>query len=370
MNLISIIFISLFTFHAFALTADEEKKYDELEGLPFLRALILDKKYDEVIRQYPAISKKKQDLGHFHYTLAEAKFFLKNYKEAFIVLQEGSQYKNLPDDFYKLWGRTSFFLKKYKTCSDFFLKSGIKTLSGDDWDLFGTCLEKTNKDQLLKLVLNHQTVDFDFFLISQKYLIKNGLRTFAEEKRRNFLTSCLPVDSYFRIWSALEIGKVIDLNVLEAAHACHPGSIELTSLLIKNLFNEGKYHSIAYIFETLSAQDVTYLKHAAEFYKVAGRNTVADFFFTLGDEDGFLLAKSSQYLNKENYAGLLTIPFKPDLLKSNKDLIYALAYSQFKYLQLDSSRDLLMSQLKKNSRDQQLEMLIEKCKELSWKCRP
>lgn len=81
------------------------------------------------------------------------------------------------------------------------------------------------------------------------------------------------------LWTVLESEKVTDINVLEIGHACHPHAIELTSLLVKNLFNEGKYHSIAYIFETLSVEDLSYLKHAAEFYKVAGRNTVADYFF-------------------------------------------------------------------------------------------
>ncbi|MFP5387183.1 MAG: hypothetical protein ACLGHN_13990 [Bacteriovoracia bacterium] len=360
MNLISVVLSFFITWNAFALTADEEKKYDELEGLPFLRALIQDKKYAEVIKQYPTLSKNKQELGYFHFTLAEAQFFLKNYQEAFKTLEAGSHYKNLPVEFHKLWGRTSYHLNDYRTCSDQFIKSGVESTVGDDWNILGSCLEKTNKDKLLNLVLNHRTSDFDFFLTSQKHLLKNGLRSFAEEKRRSYMSSCLPVDSYFRLWETIEAEKVLDLGVLEAAHACHPKSIELTSLLIKNLFNQGMYHSIAYIFETLATEDVMYLKHAAEFYKVAGRNTVADYFFTLGDEDGFLLAKSSHFLNKENYAGLLTIPFKQKLLEKNKDLSYALAYSQFKYLLLDSSKKILVAQVKKNTRDQQLEGLIEK----------
>lgn len=371
MSSISFLFIILFSLSAFALTEEEEKKYDELEGVPFLKALIQDKKYQEVIKQYPRLSKDKKDLNLYRYYLAEAHFALKNYQSSFEVLEKGSYTKSLPAQYYALWARSASSLKKFETCSRLFLKVGLKNISGPDWELLANCLNQSGDTQkLLKIVLNHQSTDFDYFLMSQKYLSKNALFLYAEESRQKILSSCLEEESYMRIWSILEAEKVTDLKVLETAHACYPQSIELTSLLIKNLFVAGKYHSIAYIFETLSAQDVTYLKHAAEFYKVAGRNTVADYFFTLGDEDGFLLARSSQFLNQENYAGLLTIPFKDSTLKGNKDLVYAMAYSQFKYLDLHASKKLLMAQTKKNARDLQLEGLVDQCKALGWKCRP
>lgn len=371
MNLTNFLFILLFSCSAWALTEEEEKKYDELEGVSFLKALVQDKKYLEVIKQFSHISKDKKELSHYHYHLAEAHFALKNYQKALEVLESGSRSKNVFPDYYKLWGRVASQLKKYETCSMQFSQIKLKDITGPDWEIMANCLSQNGKiKKLLEIVLNHKTSDFDYFLMSQKYLARNGLNTFAKEKRHKLLASCLKADSYFRVWSVLEAEKIIDLNVLETAHACHPESIELTSLLVKNLFAAGNYHSIAYIFETLSIRDVTYLKHAAEFYKVAGRNTVADYFFTLGDEDGFLLARSSQFLNQENYAGLLTIPFKASFLKTNKDLVYAIAYSQFKYLELDSSKAILLSQKKKNVRDLQLENLIDQCKALEWKCRP
>lgn len=83
------------------------------------------------------------------------------------------------------------------------------------------------------------------------------------------------MEFYLHLWAILEKNKLNDLSVLESAHACHPKALEITSHLVKTLFSEGQYHSIAHIFESLSTEDETYLKHAAEFYKVAGRNTVA-----------------------------------------------------------------------------------------------
>lgn len=371
MNLIKILFLLSISFSLYALTEEEEKKYDELEGLSFLEALIKDKKYQEVIKQYPGITKNKSELGAYHYLLATAHYHLKDFKQAYSVLEKGHGLKKNELEYDKLWARTSFELKNYKQCSFLFSRVSEKEISGTDWETYGTCLDKNGeRDKLVGLALNHYSADFDFLLLNQKVLSQYGLHSFANEKRTKYLTTCLKADSYLSLWSVLEAFKVADINVLEMGHACHPEAMEITSLLVKNLFVEGKYHSIAYIFETLSAEDASYLKHAAEFYKVAGRNTVADYFFILGDEDGYLLARSSIFLNQENYAGLMTIPFKPSLLRSNKDLIYAMAYSQFKYLNLDASLSTLTGQTKKSSRDEQLAGLIDQCKNLAWKCRP
>jgi hypothetical protein len=157
---------------------------------------------------------------------------------------------------------------------------------------------------------------------------------------------------------------------LENAHACHPKAMEITSALVKAFFQEGKYHSIAYLFEVLSNEDVLYLKHTAEFYKVAGRESVADYFFSLGKKGDWYMAKSANFLKQENYAALLTIPFKPSTLLKNSDLSYAIAYSHFKYLELSASKSILDLSDKKNNQKNQLAVMIEKCRQLDWQCRP
>ncbi|MCM2349784.1 MAG: hypothetical protein NDI69_07170 [Bacteriovoracaceae bacterium] len=371
MNLINFFFIALFSFSVLALTEEEEKRYDELEGLPFLHALIVDKKHHEVIKQFSSIEKNKDQLGQYYYYLSEAHFSLKNYQKAFTALEQGSKFKNLPGDYYKLWARTASALKKHSICSELYLKSGLNNIVGADWDTFADCLNKSGQvDKLLGVLLNHQSEDMDYFLVGQKYLIRKGLVSFADNLRQKFLSTCAEPGTYLKLWETLEAEKIRDIKVLETAHACHPKAIELTGLLVKNLFLEGKYHSIAHIFENLSLQDPTYLKHAAEFYKVAGRQVIADYYFIFGDENEFLLSKSAKFLTQENYAGLLTVPLKHEMILQNKDLAYAIAYSQFKYFDLDASRSTLFTQVKRNSRDQQLERLIEQCRTLQWKCRP
>lgn len=356
---------------SWGMSLDEEKKYDELEGLAFIKALIMDKKYEEVIRQYPSVAKNKEKLGHFHYYLALAQFNVKKYSDSFETLKIGNRYKVPKKAFYQLWGRTSSKLKKYEDCTTYFEKSEVKYITGLDWVTYGECARKEKKsDKIIQLALNLKITDMDFFLVGQEFLINHGLHTFAKAKREKFFSICQDKMLYLKAWALYEKLKVKDGYVLEAGHRCHPKNLEITGALVKLLFAEGKYHSVAYIFDELSKEDPMFYKHAAEFYKVAGRNSVGEYFNILGDEAVFVLAKSSKFLNEENYAGLLTIPFKPESLKENKDLAYAIAYSQFKYLSLNDSKKTLMAQHKKSTKDDQLLNLIEKCRELDWKCRP
>ena len=352
-----------------ALTLDEERKYDELEGASFLKALIQDKKYSEVLEQFPHLKIKSGEEGEVYYYLALSHFELKKFKEGRAALLKASQFKT-PEDFYPLWGRTEARLKNYSACREQFQKLKIESIRGSDWEIYFSCLVKTNPEEALSLSMNSKIQHPDFFLESQGILLSYELLESGKTKRDFFLEKCQSVEFYLRLWALLENKKVSDLSVLERAHACHPKALEITSQLVKALFHDGKYHSVAHLFETLSLEDETYLKHAAEFYKVAGRNSVADYFFGLGKEEDYLLHRSSYFLNHENYAGLLSIPLRPLVLGKNKDLSYALAYSHFKYFSLAGAKTILGLIPKKNNRDQALETLIDQCRELDWRCRP
>lgn len=357
---------------SYALTQDEKKKYDELEGLPFIKALVQDKKFAAVIEEFPAVFKQKENLGELYYNLALSHFFLKHYELAFKSLKKSESLKKNDDDFYKLWARSAHALKRFNICVDHFQKVKLEHIEGTDWILFADCLEKnSNKNLLLKVFFTHKSNDEDFFLTQQNVLLKNGLYSYANEYRESYLESCKPnPKSYMSLWNLIDSFKFSDQSILETAHACHPAALEITSLLVKNLFSQGKFHSIAYLFETISASQKEYLKHTAEFYKVAGRNYVADYYFSLGDESGFLLSQSSKFLNAENYASLITIPFKRSMILGNTDLAYALGYSQFKYNNLEGAKKSIVALSKKTTRDELLLKLIDKCTELDWRCRP
>ncbi len=352
-----------------ALTLEEEKKYDELEGIDFIRALSMDKKFQEVILQAKDINIESKYLGELAYLKADAHFQLKNYKDSHLVLKKGESYKNRPSQYNLLWGKTLFHLKDYNTCVDKYNQMN-KNLSSSDWRYYFDCLKKSGKEtSLLELALDENIQDSEFFLMSQKTLIYYSLLNKAKTRRDLYLSKCRSVEFYIELWDEVQKLKTPDLGVLELAHSCYPKAAEITSHLIKAFFNEGRFHSIAYLFEELSAEDSLYVKHTAEFYKVSGRTTTADYFFSLGDQENYVMARFSYFLNKENYAAILTMPLGPMKISKNQDLLYALAYSNFKFLNLDSSQNLL-AQMNKKTKEQQLQGLINQCRDLSWRCRP
>ncbi|MGE3609549.1 MAG: tetratricopeptide repeat protein [Bacteriovoracaceae bacterium] len=351
------------------MSLEEERKYDELEGLPFIKALMADKKYDEVIKQFPALTKKESDLGELYYYLGESHFFLKEFSKAKKVLQKAQKF-HVPEQFYALYGNVEFQLKNFKSCSRFFNKMNPSNIKSQDWQIYYECLEKSGEhSHALELSLNYSSSDEDFFLEAQKLFLKYQLHEMAFQKQNEFLKSCRPADFYLKLWSIFENQHSPDIAILEKGHACYPKSSEITAVLIKELFQKGAYHSIAYLFDVMSAEDKLYVKHAAEFYKVAGRYVVADYFFSLSEEKDFIMARSSYYLDHENYAALISIPYKGDLLKSNKDLAYALAYSHFKFLSLEKSLHAISAGAN-FGRGDQLIQLVHQCEKLDWRCRP
>jgi hypothetical protein len=370
LNLINFAILFLISFNSYALTLEEERKYDELEGVAFIKALVNDKKYDEVIKQFLSASRKTDQKGELYYYLAESYFALKDYTNAHEVLYKAEKFNQTPE-LYALWGKNYNYLKKYQSCSGAYDKVPKANFPSDHWSYYFDCLLRANKvKEALMLALNNQIKDPDFFILSQRILLGHALLRNAQEKRELYFNKCQDIHFYLRLWQEMENSKSTDMAVLEAAHACHPTAMEITGILIKQLFQLRHFHTIAFLFEELSANDQEYIKHTAEFYRVAGRADVSEYFFILGKEQDYFLSRSTYFLAQENYAALLSIPFKAEALISNKDLSYAVAYSNFKYLNLKASELTLGLTPNKTSRDKQLENLLEQCRELDWRCRP
>jgi hypothetical protein len=347
---------------------EEERKYDELEGLQFIKALHRDKKFDEIISQFTSMTFEDVEKEKANFFLADSYYQLKKFKRAEEILRKGSR-KKLSNRYHSLWGNVYFKLKDYKSCRSQFRMIPESKMLSEDWKILFSCLEKSNhQHESLSLALKDASSDPFFFLEAQKTLVKSELIETARMKRESYLETCRSSDFYLRLWEIIEKTKSKDLSVLEKGHACQTSAVEITSLLVKAFFEKGYYHSVAYLFDVMSAEDKLYVKHAGEFYKVAGRSTVADYFFLMTPEEDYLLSKSSLFLNQENYAALMTVPLRPDYIRKHQDLAYALAYSHFKYLALDSSMHFI--QHKKSSREENLVKMINQCKEMDWKCRP
>lgn len=355
----------------FGLTQDEVKKYDELEGLAFIKALAVDKKYESVVKESAYVKPADNEKGEFYYYVGLAYYSLKKFSEAKNALVLNEKYPNLHPDYSLLLARTYQALNLFDSCSKQFEKISKLLIKNQDWVIYTQCLSKNKEtDKLLNLFLFTDLTDDDFFLQSQDFLLTHGLTTFANDKRNQFLQSCKSIRNYMELNEILVKNKIKDPRVLEVAHSCHPSAIEITSLLIKSLFNEGKFHSIAYLFEELSAVNPEFSKHTAEFYKVAGRLTTSDYFFLNADEKSYVLSRSSFFLGKESFIELLTFPIDSAIRISNNELGYALSFSAFKVGDNVVAKKIILDQKIKSSKDLALLNLIEKCNQLSWRCRP
>lgn len=370
-KLIYVLILTLIPSFCFSLTQDEVKKYDELEGLAFIKALALDKKFEIIIKESPNINPLDKEKGEYYYYVGMAYFSLNKFLDAQNTL---TQYENSPllhQDYNLLLARTYHALKLFKSCSKQFEKISKLLIKGQDWAVYTQCLIGNNETQkLLSLFLYSDFADDEYFLQGQDFLLLHGLTTFANDKRILFLQSCKGTRNYLELNEILLKNKVKDPIVLEVAHSCHPSVVEITSLLIKSLFSEGKFHSIAYLFEELSAGSPEFSKHTAEFYKVAGRFTTADYFFLNSDDKSYVLSRSSFFLSKESFIELLTFPVDQAIISSNNELSYALSFSAFKVGDNAVAKKIIMDQRQKTAKDLILLSLIEECRKLSWKCRP
>lgn len=357
--------------HAMNMSQDDRKKYDELEGLPYIQALYNDKRFENLLVESSKLSPSKGLEKDFYYLVASSYYLVRKYQDSINVLLKNSVFLKGHSDYSLLLSRNYFSLSQFKLCSDEINKVSLELIHGDDWKIFRTCNERSNNySQLLSVFLKNKIQDQDFFIQGQIVLLENSLHYLGMEYRQIFLERCLSVEAFLELNSVLEKFKIKDKILLERAHQCHPNASEVTSLLVKQLFTEGKFHSIAYLFEVMNAENPEFTAHVAEFFKVAGRVQVAEYYFLQADEPSYMLARASSFLAQEKFSELVTFPFDKLTISKNKDLSYALGFSAFKNGNNILATKYLTDKKSTNTKELALLDLIQKCKGLSWKCRP
>lgn len=373
MNWIKYIFIFFISFNIFALSLDDEKKYDELEGFSFVKALYLDKKYKEVIKYADNLKINSNDLGDYFYYIADAYLNMQQYSLSQNYMEKAANLnKSNSNDYYLSYAKLNFELKNYKGCTDKIEKVNKWVLKLSDWKLYTKCLESDNRiDDLLSLYLNTSIDDFDYILESQRVLIKYKLIETARLNRLKLMSRCYFVNDYINLISILDDNNIKDNEIVELAHRCHPKSIDVSGHLIKRLFTNNLNNSIAYLFYDLSLDDVKFRKHAAEFFKVASRFIESYYFSSIADSETYVMSRAENYLNSESIAKLYSMPIESSLLKKNRDLSYAKSFAALKYSRNNEAYDFLIKYIDKRSTKEDLLLtMIKKCQEMDYKCRP
>lgn len=362
----------LVAFLASALTAEDEKKYDELEGIVFIKALYKDKKYSELVKYSNLKQISNSDKGDFNFYLADSYLNLQKFDLAEKYFNEAIHFKITESSLYYLsLSKLKFAKKQFGECVVVYENVNKWIMNYEDWKRYSTCLENNQDiDKLVSTYLNYNISDFDYVLEAQRILLKYGLREIAKDKREEYFSNCKSIDDFLAMFNLMEDAKVKDHQLKELAHRCHPKSLEISSHLIKEIFQKDYNHSIANLFFELSIDDIAFRKHASEFYKASRRSEVAYYFATISDESTYVLSRAERSLNQENMALLFSLKVPNNLLSTNKDLSYAKAFAALKYLQLDTVDAILKNIPKKNTKEEQLAALVSKCKEFDYKCRP
>ncbi len=372
MNWIINLFFFIFSFNAFAISQEDLKKYDELEGLAYIETLYSDKKYDLVISEYNKVTLTKNDLDRASFILASSYYIKNDYNKSMNTLNKISQLyvSNFKNDVHLLAAKNYLAFKDYFQCSQKLNNVELTFLKKDDWKLFTKCYLESDKKFLLNKFLSLDFNDEEYQLQAQWVLIKHGLQVFAKEKRTNFLEKCRSEVFYLDLIKILSDSKIEDPNTLEMAHACLPQSTEVTGHLVKILFKKEQFHSVAYLFENMASINLDFNKHTAEFYKVAGRKSTAQYFYSGTTNQQFSLSQLENFVNSEKFSGVLTYPLADIDLTKSKDLNYALQYALFKFGLNNEALKSLNLEKNKSDKQKNLIALAQKCFELGWKCRP
>ncbi len=359
-----------------ALTPDEEKKYDELEGAAFFARLVEDGKHAEALLQFPKLRQSERHRALNLKLKGDAHGGLKQWGEAAQSYEAALR----ADDNHLAAragaGRAHAQLQRHAPCAAHFRIVPRGELSTSDQLLFLVCLEKSGaSDELLGYALDQgaRPLDGEVFVARWDVLHRHGLHQAAAEQLTVFLKTCHPPLFYVSLAEAMEKQGASAFLPLEHGHACHPGDQDVKLLLVQALFRAQQLQSVAPFFEALAWGDPAYYHHAAEFWAAARRPVTAHYFrVRTPDSSAALKARAGEWVNAGRFAHVAALAEWTGAQGWDDPLRYAAGFANFKYKRIGAMLPLLQG-LRSPSLQKQAGQLLEmgsKCRELGWQCRP
>jgi hypothetical protein len=341
------------------LTPDEEKKYDESDGIKFLEQLVQDQKYQDAIDLFKKYNPNKIYQTKYNLLTAKSYYHLKKFIEAKQILEKTTTDFN--QEYYLLRGLVAFELKHYEDCAALLKHSqpmGIET--------YLKCLKLTKREsEIYQTISTLQLTSENEHILKIKYLL--DLKLFEEAKVNilRFGINCPSLNSFLQVLEQSNIHKLKINEQYERIHYCYPEQAEATAPFIKELFNNNQAISLQLQFQNLANLDATYYQHSSEFLKHSG-NIESSYFQHLLNPDlkSHLQFKIQKSLEDEQL--IKTSTFRP----INQENLYALAYAHF--LTNNAEQSIKVLNLKENRNDQENRLLelSHQCKQADWRCRP
>ena len=360
-----LLFISL-SAHA-ALTPDEEKAYDELEGRAFLVQLVKDKKFAEAVAAYDKMSANERSRAESLWALGEAQGGLGQWKNA------TATFKRSPSPKLQASLAHSYFqLKDYEACADEFRKTQLLSLSQRDHLAWFQCAEKSNRG-LAELALASRDVNDDLFLARWRALRVTQLHLEAARALERYTATCRSATFYSRLQEIAEAQKTDVTAVLEMAHACLPSDKDVTLLLLQAHYKAQNGRAVARLFEKLAVDEGAYHHHVAEFMGSLGLRESSQYWrSTTPDRTALAKARAAEWVNEGNFAQTLALSSHVEPAVYDDPLRYATAYAFFKMGFVQETVQALAPIRTPSLRAQasKLQDIVVVCREQGWGCRP
>ena len=359
------LFVSL-SAHA-ALTPDEEKAYDELEGSAFLVQLVKDKKFSEAVAAYKKMPATEQKNVQSFWALGEAYGGLGKWKEALNTFKRGDSPQLQASK-----GHSYFQLKEYVACAEAFAKTKIASLNQRDHLAWFQCAEKSDRG-LAALALSSQDHSDELFLARWRALRVTNLHLEASNALSRYVSKCRTATFYSRMQEAAESQKVDVLSMLEMAHACLPNDKDVTLLLLQAHYKAQNGRAVARLFEKLAVDEVAYHHHVAEFMGNLDLKESAQYWrVTTPDRTALVKARAAEWVNEGQFAQTLALSTHAEPGVYDDPLRYATAYAFFKMGLVQETVQALTPIRAPTLKSQatKLREIAAICHEQGWGCRP
>lgn len=360
-----LLFISL-SAHA-ALTPDEEKAYDELEGSAFLVQLVKDRKYAEAIAASERMAANEKNKPDSVWALGEAQGGLGQWKKA------AATFKQIKSPKLRASLAHSYFqLKDYGACAAEFKNAKMPSLNLRDHLAWFQCAEKSDSG-LAVLALSSKDGNDDLFLARWRALRLTQLHLEAAQALKRYTATCRTAAFYSRMQEIAEAQKIDVTPMLEQAHACLPNDKDVTLLLLQAHYKAQNGRAVVRFFEKLAVDEAAYHHHVAEFMGNLDLKESSHYWrSTTPDRTALIKARAAEWVNAGSFAQTLALSSHAEPAVYDDPLRYATAYAFFKMGFVSETSQALAPIRVPALRAQatKLQEIVAVCREQGWGCRP
>lgn len=369
------IFVLFFSFSVrAALTPEELKSYDELEGEAFVARLTRDGKFSDAIKAYDDLSENLQQHPVAIAALGYAYGGEKNWKKAREVFNLGLKNHSQSQMLLAGVGLAEFKLKSFEKTVQVLMSVTDRNMEPRHWLALYTAAQVSSLDLKAKVAWRRPSISNEEVELTRwALLIDVGLVLESQNYIRSLTQSCRQPTFYSRLVDQFEKKKVNSDEIVEQALACYPENSDMLLLAIQQNYKASRLHTVVELFERLALQDQVYHHHVAEFMGSLGKKESTVYWRSSTPEENLSFkARAAQWVNDASFPHVMAMRAHVSDKLYDDPLRYATGFAFFKYkllAEMPAPLQLLKSENLKKQGSQLIE-LAKMCRDQSWQCRP